>query len=127
MTKKRGGVIFLIFIAVLIVGAFAFVAYRTPKTAEEATEVTEKDELMSKNIETSYPSTPREVMKLYNRYMVCLYGVESEKMNEGEVRALGMKMRQMYDEKLLTENPEESHLLKLAQELSAVLPQNKTE
>ena len=50
MTKKRGGVVLLILIAVLIVGAFAFVAYRTPETAEEATEVTEKDELMSKNI-----------------------------------------------------------------------------
>ena len=50
MTKKRGGVVLLILIAVLIVGAFAFVAYRTPETAEEATEVTEKDDLMSKYI-----------------------------------------------------------------------------
>ena len=118
MTKKRGGLIFLILIAVLIVGAFALVAYRTPKSAEEATEVTEKDELMSRNIDTNYPSTPREVMKLYNRYMLCLYGVESDELKDEEVRALGRKMRQMYDEKLLAENPEESHLLKLAQELS---------
>ena len=42
MTKKRGGVIVLILTAVLIIGAFAFVAYRAPKTAEEATEFTEK-------------------------------------------------------------------------------------
>lgn len=119
MTKKRGGVILLILIAVLIVGAFALVAYRTPKTAEEATEVTEKDALMSKNIEVSYPSTPREVLKLYNRYMVCLYGVESDQLTDDEVRTLGIKMRQMYDEELLEANQQESHLQKLTQEIVA--------
>ena len=118
MTKKRGGVILLILIAVLIVGAFALVAFRTPKTAEEATEVTEKGELMSRNIESNYPSTPREVMKLYNRYMLCLYGVESSELKDDEVRALGRKMRQMYDEELLEANPEESHLLSLSQEIA---------
>ena len=119
MTKKRGGVILLILIAVLIVGAFALVAYRTPKTAEAATEVTEKDALMSKNIAVSYPSTPREVLKLYNRYMVCLYGVESDQLTDDEVRTLGIKMRQMYDEELLEANPQESHLQKLTQEIVA--------
>lgn len=119
MTKKRGGVILLILIAVLIVGTFALVAYRTPKTAEEATEVTEKDALMSKNIEVSYPSTPREVLKLYNRYMVCLYGVESDQLTDDEVRTLGIKMRQMYDEELLEANQQESHLQKLTQEIVA--------
>lgn len=119
MKKKRGGVIILILIAVLIVGAFAFVAYRTPKTAEEATKVSEKDELMNKNIDVNYPSTPREVMKLYNRYILCLYGAEGGSLTDDEVRALGSKMREMYDEELLTENPEEAHFLNLTQELVA--------
>lgn len=119
MTKKRGGMIVLILIAVLIIGAFAFVAYRTPKTAEEATELTEKDELMSKSIAANYPATPREVMKLYNRYILCLYGVESSELTDGQVRALGEKMREMYDEELLEGNPTESHLMNLSQELAA--------
>ena len=118
MTKKRGGVIVLILTAVLIIGAFAFVAYRAPKTAEEATEITEKDELMSKSIAANYPATPREVMKLYNRYILCLYGVESSELTDGEVRALGEKMREMYDEELLEGNPTESHLMNLSQELA---------
>lgn len=119
MTKKRGGVILLILLAALIVGAFALVAYRTPKSAEEATEVSEKDELMSKNIAANYPATPREVMKLYNRYMLCLYGVEGSELKDEEVRALGTKMREMYDEELLGANPEEAHLQSLQQEIAA--------
>ena len=119
MTRKRGGVILLILVAMLIVGAFALVAYRTPKTAEEATKVTETDALMNINMEVNYPSTPREVMKLYNRYMLCLYGVTGGELPDDQVRALGRKMREMYDEELLEENPEESHLLSLAQEIAA--------
>ena len=119
MKKKRGGVIVLILIAVLVIGAFALIAYRTPKTAEEATEVTEKGELMSKNIAANYPSTPREVMKLYNRYMLCLYGAQGSELTDDEVRALGKKLRELYDEELLEINPEESHLLSLAQEIAA--------
>lgn len=117
--KKRGGVIVLILMAVLVIGAFAFVAYRTPKTAEEATEVTEKAELMSRNIAANYPSTPREVMKLYNRYMLCLYGADSSELTDDEVRALGRKLREMFDDELLEENPEEVHLLSLSQEIAA--------
>ena len=119
MMKKRGGVIVLILMAVLVIGAFAFVAYRTPKTAEEATEVTEKAELMSRNIAANYPSTPREVMKLYNRYMLCLYGADSSELTDDEVRALGGKLREMFDDELLEENPEEVHLLSLSQEIAA--------
>lgn len=125
MTKKRGGVIVLILIAVLIVGAFALVAYRTPKTVEEATEVTEVSALMSKNIEAGYPSTPREVLKLYNRYMLCLYGVDSDQLKDEEVRALGMKMRQMFDDELMEENPENAHLQKLTQEIVAFQADDK--
>ena len=125
MTKKRGGVILLILIAVLIVGAFAFVAYRTPRTAEEATEVTEKAELMSKNIAVGYPATPREVLKLYNRYMLCLYGVNGSELNNEEVRALGRKLREMYDEELMESNPEEAHLMRLAQEIATFRSDDK--
>lgn len=119
MKKKRGGVIILILIAVLIVGAFAFVAYRTPKTAEEATKVSEIDELMNRNFAVNYPTTPREVIRLYNRYMLCLYGMDGSDLKDEEVSALCRKMREMFDEELLAENPEETHLLNLTQELAA--------
>lgn len=119
MKKKSGGVILLIVIASLVVGAFAFVAFRTPKTAEEATDVTEKDELINRNIDVNYPTTPREVMKLFNRYLLCLYGAEGDELSSDELNALGQKMRGMYDSELLEGNPEEENLTSLTQELAA--------
>ena len=118
MTKRRGGIVLLIFIAAVIIGAFAFIANRTPKTPEEATEVTEQAELMNLNITSNYPSTPREVLKLYNRYMLCLYGTEGSGLTEDQVYALGRKMREMYDEELLASNPEDANLSSLSREIA---------
>ena len=118
MKKRRIGVVLVCIVAVLIVGAFAFVAYRTPKSAADTTQVTEKDELMYKDISADYPKTPREVLKLYNRYLLMLYGSQGEELSEDEVRTLGTKMRELYDDELLEMNPEDTQLLSLQQELN---------
>lgn len=118
MKKRRIGVVLVCIVAVLIVGAFAFVAYRTPKSAADTTQVTEKDELMYKDISADYPKTPREVLKLYNRYLLMLYGSQGEDLSEDEVRTLGTKMRELYDDELLEMNPEDTQLLSLQQELN---------
>ena len=119
MTKKRVGVALLVVAAVLIVGMFAFVAYRTPKSAEDTTQLTEKDELMYKNISADYPKTPREVVKLYNRYILLLYGSQGEELTEEEIDTLAQQMRGLYDEELLALNSEETQLASLKQELAA--------
>jgi uncharacterized membrane protein len=119
MSRKRGGLIVLIVIAVLIIGAFAFVALRTPKTVEDTTEVSELDELLNKDVSANYPATPREVLKLYNRYLLCLYGVDGEELTDTQVQELGKKMREFYDEELLESNTEEINLSNLEQELAS--------
>jgi uncharacterized membrane protein len=119
MSRKRGGLIVLIVIAVLIIGAFAFVALRTPRTVEDATEVSELDELLNKDVSANYPATPREVLKLYNRYLLCLYGVDGEELTDTQVQELGKKMRELYDEELLESNTEEINLSNLEQELAS--------
>lgn len=116
MKKKQGGVILLVILAVLLVGAFAVVAYRTPKSSEEI-ELSQKDELLNKNILANYPSTPREVLKLFNRFIVVLYGTDSEELTSEEQQALGVKLRDLYDEELLEANPQDTNLTNLAQEL----------
>ena len=119
MTKKRVSIVVLVMAVVLIVGMFAFVAYRTPKSVEDATQITEKDELMHKNIAADYPKTPREVLKLYNRYILLLYGSQGEELTDQEIQTLGQQMRELYDEELKSMNPEDTQKLSLVQELSA--------
>ena len=119
MKKKRGigGVIVLVLLVVVIVGAFVIVMRLAPRSAEDKTEVSELDTLLNIDVTGNYPPTPREVMKLYNRYIICLYGSASE-ITDGQMQALGAKLREMYDTELLNDNPQEENLDNLAQELN---------
>jgi hypothetical protein len=109
----------------VIIGAFALIAYRLPKSAEDATEVSELDELLNLNIAANYPSTPREVMKQYDRYMLCLYGTNGGELTSDQVQELGKKMREFYDQELLESNTEDANLAQLSQELATFQKDNK--
>ncbi len=125
MTKKRVGIAILIIAAIGILCAFYFVALRTPKSVEE-TKITKKDELLHMDIAANYPATPREVLKLYNRYVLLLYGSAGEELSEEEIEALAKQMRALYDEELLSVNTESVQLLSLSQELSSYKTAEKT-
>lgn len=119
MMKKIAGVITFVVLAVAIIVGFVLISHRTPKTVEDTAEITEADELINKDISSQYPATPREVMKLYNRYILCLYGIDGEDLTEEQVHELGAKMREIYDAELLEGNPEDGYYQKLTQELAA--------
>lgn len=119
MKKKIVGAITLVVLAVVIIAGFVLISHRNPKTVEDTTEISEVDELINKDISSQYPATPREVMKLYNRYILCLYGVDGAELTEAQVHELGAKMRELYDEELLEGNPEDAYYQKLTMELAA--------
>lgn len=119
MKKKRGGIIVLVLMALAVIGIFVVLAFREPKNVEQATEISEVEALLNTDILANYPATPREVMKLYNRYMLVLYGVDSEKLTDEQIKRLGQNMRVLYDEELLESNPEEMHIANLQRELNA--------
>lgn len=119
MKNKRTGTIAVIIAAVIIVGLFALVAYRKPKSVEDTPEIQEIDELINYDLSANYPPTPREVVKLFNRYILTLYGVDGDELSAERQNALAGKMRELYDTELLESNPQEMNILNLQQELSA--------
>ena len=107
------GVIGVIVLA-LIVGYYFYLSHRTPKAAEEQVELTELDEVLLKKLDTSYPPTPREVVKFYNRILECLY---SGDYTEEEFDGLASQARALMDEELLETNPEAEYKAKLKTEV----------
>lgn len=107
--KKKGGIIALVVVAIVVVVVFAIIAYRRPKNVQDTKVITEVEELISKDIEFNYPATPREVVKLYNRYLIALYGENGYSASADSIKKLGAKMRQLYDEELLGINPESTY------------------
>ena len=99
--------------------------YLDSKKVESKSEkvVSEIDKIINKNLKTSYPETPREVVKFYNRIMLCFY---NEKCSNEQLIRLSTQARLLFDDELLKHNPYEEYFTRLCDEISDFESDNRT-
>ena len=116
--------IILLAIAVGIIVAYFILSSRKNEANYEAEkEVTEVTRLLDKNLDTAYPATPREVVKLYSRIMKCLY---DHPIEAKQLAALTDQLRLLFDEELLGANPREQHIELLQAEIAEYAAAKRT-
>lgn len=98
---------------VAVVGYYCYLVNRTNKEAEEA-ELTAVQEVLLRDMERSYPPTPKEVIKYYNEIMKCFY---NEDCTQDEIEDLGARARELYDEELLAHNEWGPYIINLTAEI----------
>lgn len=113
--KKAGWIIAAIVCVVLVCGAFYYVKVRSDAAQNKETELTEVQKLITRNLTTDYPVTPREVIKLYNRIITCYY---KEDYSEAELEQLADQTWQLFDEELQEENPKDTYLSALKEDIA---------
>lgn len=124
MKKKNIRVIiFAVICIVLIVGVFWWVNRSREASVEDTVELTEVQKLITKDLDKSYPETPREVIKTYNRIITCFYG---EEYTEEELRELGNQARKLFDSELLENNPEDAYFEALEADIAEYKEKSKT-
>lgn len=101
MKKIRGFIIGILCVG-LIVGYYFYLSNRTPKTPEDTTVLTEVDHVILKDLDKDYPKTPREVIKFYDRILMCLY---NETYTEEQFYELADQQRKLLDAELQEQNP----------------------
>lgn len=111
--KGMKGTIILIVLACLIIGYYFYLsngsdspAADVAKEAEVVT-MTMSQKALSRNLESNYPPSPREVVKYFSEITQCYY---NEEHDEEELKALGLKMREIYDDELIANQTEEEYL-----------------
>lgn len=114
MRRKIGITAAVVVFVVLIVGGFYLVTYREKNTVEDTVELTEVQNIITKNLDTNYPETPREVVKLYNRIICCYF---NETYTDAELYELGDQARKLFDDELLENNPREVYFSSLKEEI----------
>lgn len=115
MKAKVGRVVIaVILIGVIVGGYYGFTVYRNNISSEDAMVLTEVQNVITKNLDTAYPATPREVVKFYNRIISCFY---NEDITEEEMYALGDQARTLFDEELLGNNPRDEYFQRLEAEI----------
>lgn len=123
MKKHIRAIIMGVLCITLVVGYYYYLSNRDPKTTEDATELTEITKITTKNLDTSYPKTPREVIKLYNQILTCYY---NEDCSEEDIKNLGGQARKLMDDELLANNPEEQFYVLLSADIQSYKDSKKT-
>lgn len=107
----------------LIVGIFYYFSQQKKTAAENSVELTEVQNLITEDLDKSYPATPREVVKLYNRIITCFY---DEEYTDEELEQLGDQARMLFDAELLENNPREEYFEQLRAEIEDYRERSKT-
>lgn len=110
-------VILVLICACIVVGYYTYLDRTTSEKANnsENVRITEKDRLLTMDFEKNYPPTPREVIKVYNRYLNLCFG--GSKLSSKDIKTLAGKIRQMMDSKLADANPADDYERSLSKEI----------
>lgn len=104
--KTMGTVIIMLVIVIAVaIGFWKIMENKRGQAQEEEfvqSDNKEVNAIMKKDFDVNYPSTPREVLKNYNRIVTCVY---NHYLSDEEVKALAEQMRKLFDDELLAANP----------------------
>ena len=114
MKKVIGMGIAAVICAGIICCAFYLTAQRSKEQAKKAETLTEVQKLITKNLDTKYPETPREVIKLYNRIITEYY---AEEYTEEEFQKLAVQAQKLMDRELLAKNKNDVYISNLSAEI----------
>lgn len=114
--KKRyniKGIIIAILLVALVLYYFNYLSNQSSKRKTES-EKAELEQLMEYNMSLDYPNTPRDVVKLHNRYFKLFYG---QSLSDDQLVVLNEKVRTLYSTELLAINAEITNLNGLKQNI----------
>lgn len=113
MKKRIGSIAVILVLACAIVALYLYIDH-SGKKAEEPVN-TALEQILSKNMETSYPPTPYAVAEFYCSIIECIYSRET---TEAQVEALVAKELLLFDAEFAALNPYEQLLLATKDELA---------
>lgn len=123
--KGTKGMIILVILAVMVVGYYYYLSNRKQTSREEVKYevMTPVQKVLSRNMETNYPSTPREVVKYFSDITQCFY---NEEYTDDELYQMAMRMRDIYDEKLIANQTESDYMTKLKSDIDEFKENQRT-
>lgn len=108
-------VIMLVLAAVVVLGVYLHLTNNSKNSERQAEEnLTETEILKNYDFANQYPKQARDVVKLYYRYLKCMY---NERFSEEELERLNTQVRELYCEALLAENDEAVQFSALQQDV----------
>lgn len=119
---KKVGIILIGAVCVALVVGYYY--YLSNKDVSDSSEVTEVQKVILKDLSgKSYPATPREVIKFYNRIISCFY---NEDYTDDEFQKLADQSLMLMDQELADNNPAEQYYLRIKTDVDSYREKKKT-
>lgn len=113
--KTPRGAFFLFLAIACVLLAYYMINLKIEKSKpEDYVQLTKVQEVLSRNLETNYPQTPKEVLKYYSELTKCFY---NEEYTDEEFEALANKALELYDYELAANKTQEQYLNDLKAEI----------
>lgn len=103
-------ILIMLFMAALLVGSFIYLSNRERQTQDENVKVSAVDEVLLVNLDTDYPVTPKEVVKMYSEITRCFYG---EEYTQDQLLKLAEQSRKLFDDELRANQTDEQYIANL--------------
>ena len=118
MRRRNPARILIIFVvlAIGVVGLFFYISNRSNVVAEGKQQMSAVREILSRNLETNYPPTPKEVLKFYSQITQCFYG---EEYTDEELEKLAVMSRKLFDDELVANQTDAQYLAALKLDISS--------
>lgn len=120
--KIMVGIISLIIVGI-VVGGYFYMTQKRNTSEDGNVELTEVQKVITKDLDSNYPATPREVIKLYNRILLCFY---NESYTDEELQQLGDQARMLFDAELLENNPRDAYFEALKEDIDEYHEKERT-
>ena len=112
--KNNRFILIIVIFACLIIGSYYYFAKKDSSEKTNLDPTSELSQVMYKDLDNSYPSTPREVIGFYSRILMCYY---NEEYTNDQFEILVEQARKLLDDELLDSNPIEKHVTNLTKEV----------
>lgn len=128
-SKQKTTTIVVIMFAVVVaiaIGFWTILEHGRNKVEEENIIHSKNEEvntLVNKDLNINYPSTPREVLKMYSRLQTCAY---NQGLSDKDLTAIIEQMRMLFDDELITANSLEQQLEDVKKEIKQFQKKKQT-
>ena len=125
--KKRTTttIVVMTLLAIMVLLFYFYWSNRTDPIDTSIENQSEVEKLLNKDLELYYPETPREVVKLFSNMMKVLYDDLENKMDDADLKALALKIRELYDAEFLENNQEDIYLQNLYTDIASWKDKNR--
>ena len=101
--KRRVGIVFLALLCTIVVcGSYWLLKSKVRVHPDETENLTKIEKIVGRDLDNDYPSTPREVVKFYNKIILSFY---TEDYTDEQFEGLLTQARGLMDDELLANNP----------------------